>query len=544
MNWLKISKLDITGKFILAIIVGVSCLLLLGNYILLGQQERDLTSLMKSSKQGINSILKHQLKTAKQNETAKVNRLAAILIKLSASAIAEMDLTTLEEYAKVVTDDPNILYVAFKNKDSKVLAYHGKKSKNPNVTKFAKKVTSEGIHVGYLEMRYNYSELEKQLALATKKHNSVAFAMEKAKNNSVKHAAVVSFGFTAVTGILVALLVSLLFRVMVIKRLKILEDNLQNVAMGEGDLTKRVRMDSEDIIGRIGKHYNHFVEKLHKTISEVVSATVQITNASDNMNLQTDESRSDILKQNGEIDQAATAINEMAATVNEVSRNAATAAEAAHNADTESIEGLGIVNTTISSIGKLAKEVDSASEVINRLEKDGESIGVILDVIRGIAEQTNLLALNAAIEAARAGEQGRGFAVVADEVRTLASRTQESTEEIHSMIEKLQVGTRDAVKVMQEGQSRAQHSVEMAEKAGASLSSIAKAVATITEMNTQIASASEEQGAVAEEINRNITTVRDFSQKSSESVEQSSTSSKMLSQLAVDLGTLVDKFKV
>ena len=310
------------------------------------------------------------------------------------------------------------------------------------------------------------------------------------------------------------------------------------------DLTKRIQVTSNDLIDRIGGHYNEFVEKLHRTISEVISATAQINASSNKMQKATDESRTDIMQQSTEIDLAATAINKMAATVNEVAKNAGTAAESAQNADSESRLGMDIVNNTISSIGDLAKEVDSASEVINKLEKDSESIGAILDVIRGIAEQTNLLALNAAIEAARAGEQGRGFSVVADEVRTLANRTQISTEEIHSKIEKLQAGTRNAVKVMDEGKSRAQLSVEMAAKAGSSLKSITHAVATITEMNTQIASAAEEQSSVSEEINRNIISVREYSQKSSETVEQSSESSKMLTQLASNLGTLVNKFKV
>ncbi len=544
MNWLNLSRLDITGKFILAIIIGVSVLLLAGNYVLVGLQEKDLSRLMHHSHQAVNKALKEQLQTAKANETAKIKRLARILTKISASAIAEMDITILKEYAKVVVEDPSITYVAFKNKDGKVISGHGDKRKEAGAVLLTKKVVAEGVHVGYLEMLYGYKELERQAALAKKRHAQEINTMNAVKDESIRHATIVSFVFAAITGAAMALLVYFLFKVLVIRRLKALEDSLKDVAMGEGDLTKRVQVNSDDIIGRIGKHYNHFVAKLHEIIKQVVSATEQITTASEHMRMQTDESRADIMKQNSEIDQAATAINEMAATVNEVARNAATAADAAHNADTESNEGLEIVNNTIRSIGELTKEVDSASEVINELERDSGNISVILDVIRGIAEQTNLLALNAAIEAARAGEQGRGFAVVADEVRTLASRTQESTEEIHNMIEKLQLGTQNAVKVMEEGCSRAKHSEEMAQKAGTSLNSIAKAVATITQMNTQIASAAEEQGSVAEEINRNIMVVRDYSQKSSDSMEQTSHSSEMLSQLAVNLGSLVNKFKV
>jgi methyl-accepting chemotaxis protein len=203
-----------------------------------------------------------------------------------------------------------------------------------------------------------------------------------------------------------------------------------------------------------------------------------------------------------------------------------------------------VVTASIHSIEELAKEIGNASNVITNLEQDSENIGSVLDVIRGIAEQTNLLALNAAIEAARAGEQGRGFAVVADEVRTLASRTQQSTQEIQTMIERLQQGAHNAVDVMKASQSRTTDTVGHANKAGEALNSISNYVGDINDMNLQIASAAEQQSAVAEEINQNVVRITDIAQHTSDSMQEIASSSNDLAQLSSNLDTLVSNFKV
>ncbi len=228
----------------------------------------------------------------------------------------------------------------------------------------------------------------------------------------------------------------------------------------------------------------------------------------------------------------------------EVARNASSASQAAQEADGEAGNGKQVVSASIDAINALAGEVEKAAEVIDKLETDSENISKVLDVIKGIAEQTNLLALNAAIEAARAGEQGRGFAVVADEVRTLASRTQQSTEEIHEIIERLQADAESAVQVMNTGRGQAQSSVEQAAHAGESLERIAKAVTTISDMNAQIASAAEEQTAVAEEINRNIVGITQAGQESAQGAQQTATSSEELAKLAARLQGLVSQFRV
>ncbi len=537
------SKVDITAKFTIAIVLGVFLLMFVGNSLTFNEQQKELDSLLKSSNQAITSITQIVESTSRASEKKKIERQISLLKKIAASPIANLELDVLNEFAAVTIKDPNISYLGFTNKGGKILSSGGN-SKVAGVQVLKDKIMTEGILLGYIHIHYKYNELNKFVkALKAIQANNVG-KLKQAGNDLSRHTQLISIISTIVIGIGLSLMIIFLFRLMVTKRLSILELKLDDVAHGDGDLTQRIDESSPDIIGRIGSHYNKFVEKIHMTMSEVVAATSQLKLSSEQMRSQTEDAHTGLRNQNQEIDQAATAITEMSATVQEVAKNAATAADAATSADNESREGMSIVSSTIQSIDELSNEVNSASEVINKLEKDSESIGVILDVIRGIAEQTNLLALNAAIEAARAGEQGRGFAVVADEVRTLASRTQKSTEEIHNMISQLQQGTSNAVKVMEEGRSKASRSVEMAEKAGNSLQSITAAVSTITEMNTQIASAAEEQGAVSEEINRNILSVRELAINSTESFQATADSGEVLNELSVTLEGLVSRFKI
>jgi methyl-accepting chemotaxis protein len=311
-----------------------------------------------------------------------------------------------------------------------------------------------------------------------------------------------------------------------------------------GDLTIHPASNSKDELGAITNQTGLMIEKMNAMVAQVVSASTQVSCSAEQSSVTMNESNGGIQQQNQEIDQVATAIEEMSATVQEVARNAAAAAQAADRANTATDNGGAVVNGVANSIQSLSQEVNQATGIIRELESESENIGTVLDVIRGIAEQTNLLALNAAIEAARAGEQGRGFAVVADEVRTLASRTQQSTEEIHGMIDRLQQGARNAVAAMESGRSKSADTVSKSGQARDALDAIESAVGEINDMNAQIASAAEQQSAVAEEINRNVVAIRDISARSAAGIHQTSEASHNLLQIARQLQSLVNEFKV
>lgn len=321
-----------------------------------------------------------------------------------------------------------------------------------------------------------------------------------------------------------------------------LEDTMTHAA-NDNDLSLRVNVISKDEIGRTGQSFNTMLDKFQSIVEQVNGSATQMSAAAEQLAVITRETTNEINKQSTETDQVATAINEMAATVQEVAHNADVAATAASDSAQQASDGQKIVNDAINTIDVLAKEIEQAGSVINKLEEDGMQIGVILDVIKGIAEQTNLLALNAAIEAARAGEQGRGFAVVADEVRTLASRTQESTQEIQEMIESLQTGTTNAVEAMTTSREQASLGVDKISAAGDALSTIANGINSINDMNTQIASAAVEQGAVSEEINKNVVNITNIARSTSANSVQTQSASETVSQLSINLQALVAQFK-
>ncbi len=343
-----------------------------------------------------------------------------------------------------------------------------------------------------------------------------------------------------VAGLVIALLTSF----GISRPLKQTNAMLKDISEGDGDLTLRLEVRSRDEVGQLADNFNHFMQKLQKLIREVASATDQLASASEQLSQVTDQSSRQVEKQKVETEQVATAMNEMATTVGEVARNAEQAAAAASEADSQAGEGRQVVEETIASIQAVATALEGAGEVIEGVRAGSETIGTILEVITGISEQTNLLALNAAIEAARAGEHGRGFAVVADEVRTLSQRTQSATEEIRQMIENLKQGVGDSVAAMDTSRSGANEAVERAGSAGEALTQIEQAVARITEMNAQIASASEEQTAVTEEINKNITNIHAVTEETAEGSKQASSAAVDLARLGEQLRGLVGQFRV
>ncbi len=351
----------------------------------------------------------------------------------------------------------------------------------------------------------------------------------------------------AIAGLVVAglgLLVIWLVGHGIARPLKQMVAMLNDIAQGEGDLTRRLTSDRADELGAIASGFNTFLIKLQGMITQVVSSVQKVSDSSEHTADIAIRTNQGVHKQMVEIDQVATAVHEMTATAQDVARNATQAAQAASHADQAASQGMRIVRDTSASIGVLAEEIGKAVAVVQTLAKDSENINAILTAIRGIAEQTNLLALNAAIEAARAGEQGRGFAVVADEVRNLAQKTQQATEEIQAMIQQLQQGTRDVVRVMEDSQHRTDESVQHAAKAAEALETITQAVSVINDMNTQIASAAEEQSAVAEDINRNVINIGQVANEVAGGADESSAASADLTKLAEQQRRLINQFKV
>lgn len=350
-------------------------------------------------------------------------------------------------------------------------------------------------------------------------------------------------GFLLATALLIFASLYFIYKKTIGKKLEQLATALQEIAEGDGDLTRRLDEGRRDELGEVAHWFNLFVGKLQHLMGDIKGSTDSLTGSARQLSQIAEKSNTEITEQQMQTDQLATAINEMAAAVQEVAHNTKQAATTADKANQEASNGRSIVNGNIDAMDNLANEIQKASAVIHQLQSESNEIGGVLDVIKGIAEQTNLLALNAAIEAARAGEQGRGFAVVADEVRTLASRTQESTQEIQNMIERLQSRAQEAVKVMNENQAQSQAGVENASRVNDSLQNINTAIEEISDLNTQIASAADEQSHVAEEVNRNIQQISQCTDAAVGGSEQVARASEDLTRLATQLRDLADRFK-
>lgn len=320
--------------------------------------------------------------------------------------------------------------------------------------------------------------------------------------------------------------------------------SLNDIAKGEGDLTKRLDITSEDEIGQLGSAFNLFIDKLQHIMGDVAGATDRVKHAAQSISGQTVSMTEQLYNHNNEIDQIVTAITEMSATAHDVAHNTNMVAEATHTASDNVTKAQDCVDTSLTEVSNLMNQIDNAAANVKSLSEQSKKINSVLSVIGGIADQTNLLALNAAIEAARAGEQGRGFAVVADEVRNLASRTQASTVEINEMLAELNKLVTQTVQTMEESQVSCLSSVESSRAISESLGAVTSSVTSINDMSTQIATAATEQSSVTEEINRNINSVQEIVNTLLVASQDASGMSKTVADDGQTLAELVGQFKI
>jgi methyl-accepting chemotaxis protein len=397
------------------------------------------------------------------------------------------------------------------------------------------------------KLAYSYYLPKWDLALGTAVNlDGVAAQVAKVESEIDERVSTIVTSVVVIAAVLLVVfgLVGLSLANALVRPLQRIKANLDDIAAGEGDLTRRLVVESHDELGELAGSFNRFVEKIHGLVRQIVDMTGQLTGLVSEVAAQAQRSEQAMERQRHETDQVATAINEMSAAAHEVARSAQGAAEAAQQTDQEGQAAKQVVDGSITRIHALVGDIRSSGLSLDSLQQDVQSIVSVLGVIRSIAEQTNLLALNAAIEAARAGEAGRGFAVVADEVRALASRTQQSTQEIQGMIDRLQQGTQDAVTAMRRSSDAGDTTSNQASQAGASLDAIAGLIGTINAMNAQIASAAEEQTAVAEEINRSVYQIAVGVDSVAEETRHGAETARSLSQLGDSLGGLVRQFRI
>ena len=377
---------------------------------------------------------------------------------------------------------------------------------------------------------------------------SVAWYVGVSVSKDRAYAALSSFRTTALLATVIAVvfilvLLGMLIRVLM-RPLTEMGQAMENIAAGEGDLTRRLKVESNDEFGTLATAFNRFVERIHGSIRDVSSATEQVNEVAKRVLAASNSSMVNSDEQASRTNSVAAAINELGAAAQEIARNAADASQQASGASHQAEDGRKVVERNIEAMKQLSSNISASCVQIEALNTQTVGIGQILDVIKGISEQTNLLALNAAIEAARAGEAGRGFAVVADEVRSLAHRTQTSAQEIHGMIEKLQVGARDSVSTMTESQRQSEASVGIANQAGERLGSVTRAIGEIDAMNQSVATATEEQTSVIESLNMDITEINTLNQEGVENLQSTLRACGDLEQQAARLKQLVGSFRI
>ncbi|MCU7935669.1 MAG: methyl-accepting chemotaxis protein [Candidatus Thiodiazotropha sp. (ex Dulcina madagascariensis)] len=536
----RFRSLAVSVKFTLILGLILAILTTASGYYIVLLERNALDETLVASVEVVKQITQEQFNRTEESVLFNANQLNSLLAAIAPQPIAEFDLSLLSQYAEMAVEDPDISFVAFLSNDNKPFAMAGDESAAENL--LTKTITHEDISLGKVVVGYNHHRANDLLAAINTKTDAHLSGMKGAQKKALKTSILSTVVMFTASAIVAILGVVILVKVVITKPLSRVVKASRTLA--DGDLLTRVDHASQDELGVLSSAFNEMAAKFNQVIVMLIETTSKLSNSAEHMTAVTEQTSKGVKHQQSDTEMVATAMSEMSATVQEVANNASQASTHATEASEQANDGKQVVRETIDAIGSMANKVDNAAQVIKELEQHTVSIGTVIDVIKSIAEQTNLLALNAAIEAARAGEQGRGFAVVADEVRNLAQRTQESTAEIQGIIERVQAGAEEAVSVMQEGQDAVKRSVELASNAGSSLDGITEAVTSITDMTIQIANAVEEQSTVAEEMNRNIVTISNVANETASGSEETAAVSESLAKLSRELGEIVQQFKV
>jgi len=472
---------------------------------------------------------------------SKADTLGKFMSESAPDLIMTSDFTVLTEYQKTAEKDPDIIYAGYLNPDDTMLLNYHVGDEESNIIEKRYKIVSDDEFIGTVVLGLskkvvNNGIVESNLRTA----DAIDLVTSTAKKSYNNFLIIIS---ACIFGVLVVItsIIYFSFQKIIISRLEETKNLIDDLRQGNGDLTRRLPEPNNDEISHLCGSVNSFVANLQNMIASIIKDVHQLSTEANQL-----QDYGKILYKNAntqkiETGSTASAINELASSMMEVTNNTEDADAKAKEADKEAIDGTAVVNKAISSIENLSNDVAKTASAIDLLKQDSENIGGVLDVIRGIAEQTNLLALNAAIEAARAGEQGRGFAVVADEVRTLASRTQTA---IQVMIERLQAGSNDAVIAINDSKENSASTVEQTQQAGTSLNNIAELVKAISDMNTHVAFAVDQQSTVIVSVNESVAAIDTASEETVQNAKHTEGLSERLSSLASRLDTLVCKFKV
>ncbi len=535
---------NLTAKFITPICGFTIVSLFIGGYVLVDVARSSTNAQVTLAEEALKAEQNAAQNRAYFRLLAKADVIGEFLAKSAPALIQSSDFTTIREYQKLAAVDEDIRYSAYLNPDGEPLLESAIPENKINIIEKSYEITYQGENLGSVLLGISRSGVDSQIEESDKRIDQEVSKVRQAGEDAIdKYLLMMSSGVLIMT-LALAACVYLLFKILVVRPTVETTGRIHELATGGGDLTVRLPVNQTDEIGDLRQSVNDFIQHLQNMITIIVSDVEQLAVESAQLRASGNELSLAADTQSQESSQVATSVTQMSASVHEVARNSNAAADETRVATELANNGRAIVDETATTIRKLANEVEEASMVIKQLATDSNDIGSVLDVIRGIAEQTNLLALNAAIEAARAGEQGRGFAVVADEVRTLASRTQHSTQEIQQMIERVQSSANNAVIAMDSGCTQAQLTVEKAAEADNALQEIGHIIEKINAMNSQIATAAVEQTAVSEEINRNIESINFSSEKTAVGATQVATASDLLSELSSRLKDLVSQFKV